>query len=72
MSLYDKQYTEQELIDNIDSLFQYEIIRTQQNLSKKFIDNYILNPEYNSCSKDEDITMETLHIYQPQYFIKQL
>ncbi len=68
MSLYEKQCTEQELIDNIDSLFQYLIIRTQKNLSKSFIDNYILNPKYNSCSKDEDITMETIHIYQPQYF----
>jgi len=68
MSLYTKQCTEQELIDNIDSLFQYIIVRTQKNLSKNFIDNYILNPEYSSCSKDEDITLETLSIYQPQYF----
>ena len=59
---------EQELIKNIDSLFQYIIVRTEKNLSKNFINNYILNPKYNSCSKDEDITLETLYTYQPQYF----
>ena len=69
MSLESKQYTEQELIDNIDYLYQYIIVRTQKNLSKNFIDKYILNPKYNSCSKDEDITMETLYTYQHQYFL---
>lgn len=64
----NKKYTEQELINNIDNLYQYIIIRTHKNLSKHFINNYILNSKYNSCSKDEDITMETLYIYQPQYF----
>jgi hypothetical protein len=59
---------EQELIKNIDSLFQYIIVRTEKNLSKNFINNYILNPKYNSCSKDEDITLEILYTYQPQYF----
>jgi hypothetical protein len=68
ISLNKKQYTEQELIDNIDSLFQYEIVRTQKNLSKSFINNYILNSKYNACSKDEDITFEILYIYQPKYF----
>ena len=68
ISLYNKQYSEKELIDNIDSLFQYIIVRTQKNLSKDFINNYILNSKYNSCSKDEDITLEILYIYQPQYF----
>lgn len=68
ISLYNNQYSEKELIDNIDSLFQYIIVRTQKNLSKEFINNYILNSKYNSCSKDEDITLEILYIYQPQYF----
>ena len=68
MDLSNKQYTEQELVDNIDLLFQYEIVKTQKNLSKSFINNYILNSKYNACSKDEDITFETLSIYQPQFF----
>jgi len=67
-TLYEKQYSEQELIDNIDSLYQYIIVRTQKNLSKNFINSYILNSKYNSCSKDEDITLETLYSYQPDYF----
>jgi NurA-like 5'-3' nuclease len=61
------QYTEKELIDNIDNLFQCIIVKSQRNLSNHFINNYILNPKYNSISKDEDITMETLNLYQPQY-----
>jgi len=65
--LNKNQYTEKELIDNIDNLFQCKIVKSQRNLSNHFIDNYILNPEYNSISKDEDITMETLNLYQPQY-----
>ena len=70
MDIHNKQYTEQELVDNIDSLFQYEIVRTQKNLSKSFIYNYILNSKYNACSKDEDITLDILSIYQPQFFNK--
>lgn len=70
MDIHNKQYTEQELVNNIDSLFQYEIVRTQKNLSKSFIYNYILNSTYNACSKDEDITFEILSIYQPQFFNK--
>ena len=65
--LNKNQYTEKELIDNIDNLFQCIIVKSQRNLSNHFINNYILNPEYNSISKDEDITMETLNLYQPQY-----
>ena len=68
ISLHDRQYSEKELIDNIDSLYQYIIVRTQKNLSKEFINNYILNPKYSSCSKDEEITLEILQIYQPHYF----
>lgn len=67
-TLYDTQYSEEELINNIGSLYQYIIVRTQKNLSKNFINMYILNSKYNSCSKDEDITMETISSYQPHYF----
>ena len=65
--LNKNQYTEEELINNIDNLFQCIIVKSQRNLSNNFINNYILNPKYNSISKDEDITMETLNLYQPQY-----
>jgi hypothetical protein len=65
--LNKNQYTEKALIDNIDNLFQCIIVKSQRNLSNHFINNYILNPEYNSISKDADITMKTLNLYQPQY-----
>jgi len=67
-NLSNYQYLEEDLIKNIDILYQYIIIKTQENLSKKFINNYILNSKYNACSKDEDITMETIALYQPHYF----
>jgi len=67
-TLHSNQYSEKELIDNIDLLYQYIIMATQKNLSKKFINEYLLNSKYNACSKDEDITLETIQIYQPHYF----
>jgi hypothetical protein len=67
-NLYKFKYSEEELIKYIDILYQYIIVRTQENLSKEFINNYILNSRYNACSKDEDITMETIASYQPHYF----
>ena len=52
-------------MDNIDKLSTYDIVRTQQNLSKEFIHQYILNSTYN----DDEVTLETLRNYQPQYFM---
>lgn len=50
-------------MDNIYRLSTYDIVRTQQNLSKEFIRQYILNSTYN-----DEVTLETLQNYQPQYF----
>jgi hypothetical protein len=63
IDLFRNQYIEKVLMDNIDKLSTYDIVRTQQNLSKEFIRQYILNSTYN-----DEVTLETLQNYQPQYF----
>lgn len=63
IDLFRNQYIEKVLMDNIDKLSTYDIVRTQQNLSKEFIRQYILNSTYN-----DEVTLETLRNYQPQYF----
>jgi len=63
MDLFRNQYTEKALMDSIDKLSTYDIVRTQQNLSKEFIRQYILNSTYS-----DEVTLETLQNYQPQYF----
>ena len=65
IDLFKNQYVEKVLIANIENFSTYDIVRTQKNLSKKFIRHYILNVEYN-----DDVTLETIQNYQPQYFTK--
>ena len=69
--LYNNQYSEKELIENIDNLSVYTILTKQKNLSKEFINNYILNPKYHFSEKEKDITIVHLQLYQPEYY-KQL
>ena len=64
--LYNNQYTEEELISNIDYLLTSTIMKTQTNLSKEFIDNYILNEKYHADDND-DTCLDELLIYQNQY-----
>ncbi len=68
IDLYYNKYTEKELMDNIDNLSVYSILITQKNLSKEFIDKYILNEDYHYCQKEKDITIVNIQIHQPQYF----
>ena len=65
IDLFKNQYVEKILIDNIENFSTYDIVRTQKNLSKEFILHYILNTKYNN-----DVTLETIQNYQPQYFTK--
>jgi len=67
LDLYQNQYSETILINNIRNISVHTICITQKNLSKYFISNYILNKEYHVFQEDYDITLETLKIYQPQY-----
>jgi len=64
--LFDNQYREDELIENIDYLFTSTIVKTQKKLSKKFIDEYILNEKYQE-SREDDICLDELLRYQPHY-----
>lgn len=62
------QFSEKILIDSIENLSVHTILITQENLSKDFINNYILNKEYHIFREDSDITKESLYLYQPEYF----
>jgi len=62
------QYSEEILINSIDQLSVYTILITQDDLSKDFINKYILNEKYHIFREDCDITKEILYIYQPNYF----
>ena len=68
IDLYYNQYPEEVLIDNIDNLSVYTMLTTQKKLSKNIIENYIMNPEYQTCEKEKDITLVHLKIYQPEYY----
>lgn len=69
INLYFNQYDEKILIDNINNLTPIVIIKTQKNLSKDFIKNYIL-AKIKDCnnSDEDDITISILQMYQPNYF----
>jgi len=66
IDLFNNLYSEDILKNNINNLSTYDIVRTQKNLSKEFIIQYILNTDYN----DDEVTIETLYNYQPNYFTK--
>jgi hypothetical protein len=66
IDLFNNLYSEDILKNNINNLSTYDIVRTQKNLSKEFINQYILNTDYN----DDEVTIETLYNYQPNYFTK--
>ena len=68
VDLFSNFYSEKVLINNINKLSKYDVLRTQPGLSKKFIDEYILiDDEYDD--EDDDITIETLYNFQPYYFV---
>jgi hypothetical protein len=65
IDLFCNFYTEKVLINNINHISTYDIVKTQPRLSNKFIDEYILNDDYNN----DDVTINTLYNYQPYYFV---
>ncbi len=67
IDLYFNKYDENILIENIDNLIPMSIIKTQKNLSKEFIDKYIL-PNNISTNDEDEITMSILQQMQPKYF----
>lgn len=62
--------TENQLIQQIDSLDLLFIIRTYNNLSFEFVINYILNEKYQKTRKEKDITIDTVANYQPHLIPK--
>lgn len=67
IDLFFNQYDEKTLIENFENLSPMSIIKTQKNLSKKFINNYIL-PRNTSENDEDEITMSILYQMLPNYF----
>ena len=65
--LLTKIFPEEILVKNIDHLSLMTIIKTQKNLSKQFINNYIFNDKYIIFPED-DISYSDLITFQPQYY----
>lgn len=62
--------TENQLIQQIDSIDLLSILRTCNNLSFEFVINYILNEKYQKTRKEKDITIDTVANYQPHLIPK--
>ncbi len=62
--------TENQLIQQIDSLDLLNILRIYNNLSFEFVINYILNEKYQKSRKEKDITIDTVANYQPHLIPK--
>lgn len=62
--------TENQLIQQIDSLDLLNILRTYNNLSFEFVINYILNEKYQNSRKEKAITIDTVVNYQPHLIPK--
>jgi hypothetical protein len=65
ISLYYNQYSEEELIENINYLYMTTIVQTQKNLSYNFVINYILNDDYQDDEKDSNLTISYVAHCQP-------
>jgi len=67
--LLSNKFDESILIDNINRLSLDLIMKTQKNLSNKFIDEYLLDENYATFPEDY-LTKNDIYNYQPQYFLK--
>jgi len=67
LDLYSNQYCENILIYNINKLSPHSILTTQNNLSNHFIWNYILNTKYAIFREDNDITLQEILKYYPNF-----
>lgn len=66
-NLLTETFTEKELAENIEDLSLMLIIKTQKKLSKKFIDEYILNDKY-AIFPEDIIVYSDLKAFQPHYY----
>lgn len=66
IDLYYNKYDEKILIENINNLTPMTIIKTQENLSKTFINKYVLPRNY--PDDEDEITISILYQMQPNYF----
>jgi hypothetical protein len=67
--LYNRQYTEKELKEMINDdkiiISTRRILATQKSISKKFIEDYVLNPNYHVDDADESITWNDVIYHRP-------
>jgi hypothetical protein len=65
MLLLERQFTEEELKKFIDRVSMRRVLKTQKNISKEFINEYILNPTYHANDSDEYLTWDDVFKYRP-------
>lgn len=71
LDLYNQQYTREELKKNIYAAKLIDILKTQK-LDYTFVTRYILNPNYQFCQEDENLTVDAVLQYQPHLLKKNL
>jgi len=71
LDLYNQQYTRKELKKNIYAVKLIDILKTQK-LDYTFVTRYILNPNYQFCQEDENLTVDIVLQYQPHLLKKKL
>lgn len=68
--LYIYSETENQLIQQIESIDLLNILRIHNNLSFEFVINYVLNEKYQKTRKEKNITIDTVFNYQPHLIPK--
>ena len=62
--LHNKTYHIKELVFHIYAISLVDIYKTQRNLPKEFVADYILNPEYQLTEEESLITIDDVLQYQ--------
>lgn len=70
LDLYNKQYTRQELKNNIYAVKLIDIVKTQK-IDATFAVRYILNKKYH-FHKDDDVSIDILLKYQHHLSLKDI
>jgi hypothetical protein len=65
LDLYYNKYTEEELANNIHSLYVKTIIKTQDIKTIKFVNDYLLNSNYWKNDNEDDITLNYIVLLNP-------
>lgn len=63
--LFMFQFTEDELKTFIRDVSISRVLKTQTSISMDFINDYVLNPEYQVTDEEQYITIDDVYFYRP-------